>query len=254
LFGIFNDNITDGVAVADTGITQTYDDYLGALPSVSDPSAFFGMMEVSAQLLEQQGNAALTELSGLIDVLKVASDPTNAPVVDLSDGLAGVTNMFDGFSSNTFDILNSTGTAVNETYTDFVGALPSVPTVSAFIAMVESSAEILSAQGQAYVTDVAGYIAALAAGPDVSNVSAAEFDPSVLLGAVSNQFDVLSENLTENWTATQDFFDALGSNPLGAFESGFELLESLLQGTVTDLIGFTGALGADLGLVVDATF
>jgi hypothetical protein len=252
LFGIFNDNITDGVAVADAGINQTYEDYLGALPSVSDPAAFFGMVEVSAQLLEQQGSAALSELGGLADVLMAEPDTSNAPVVDLSDGLAAVTNLFDGFSSNTADIVNSTGTAVDQTYADFVGALPSVSTVSAFIGMVESSAEILSSQGQAYVTDVAGTIAALATELGQINVSAANIDPSDIQSAITNQFDTLSANLTENWTITQDAFGALGSNPLGAFESGFELLESLLQGDLTDIIGFTGALGADLGLTLES--
>jgi hypothetical protein len=39
---------------------------------------------------------------------------------------------------------------------------------------------------------------------------------------------------------------------LGAFESGFELLESLLQGDVADVNGFADALGADLVLALES--
>jgi hypothetical protein len=254
LFGIFNDNITHGVGITDAGVTQVYGDYLGALPSVSDPAAFFGMVEVSTEDLLNQFDAALTELGGLVDVLTVEPDLSNAPVVGLGDGLAAVTNLFDGFSTNTADIVKDTAAAVDQIDGEYVGALPSVSNVAALLGLMEASAELLSAQGQAYEADVAGFVTALAAELGQSNVPAAGVDPSDVQGALTNQFDTLSANLTENWTITQDAFGALGANPVGALEAGFELLESLLQGDLTDIIGFTGGLGADLGLALESAF
>jgi hypothetical protein len=259
LFDAFSTNITNNLTVIDGGVNQVYGDYLDALPSVSSTAAFMGMVEVSTELLTQQRTTSPTEIAGLIDVLAARPDLSNMPVAepDLGDELSAVTNLYEGFSSNVADIVTATDAAVVQAHGDYLDALPSVSNIAAFIGLVETSDELLSAQGQANFTDVGGFTAALATHLDLNNPSnapAAALDLSDVQGALTNQFEVLSANLNDNWTITEDAFGELGANPAMSLEASYELLESLFQGDLADTIGFTGVLATDLGLVLGAAF
>jgi hypothetical protein len=260
LFGDYSANITDIVRVTDSGINSVYGDYLGALPSVSNTAAFLGLVEVSGEDLTNERTSLVTDFRGLTDVFAARHDlVSSVPVAepDLGDGLGSVTNLYEGFSTNIADILRVTDAGVNQAHGDYLDALSSGSNAAAFIGQVEVSLELLTAQGQANPADILGLFAALGAHLDLSNLSsvaAAELDLSAVQGALTDQFEVLSANLTENLTITQDAFAALGADPAKALEASFELLEALFQADFSDIVGFPGVLGTDLGLVLGAGF
>jgi hypothetical protein len=261
-FTAFSNNLTANLGVsagADSGIFQTY---LTALPTVGNTAALNGLDEVSGQINDQLANTNANDVSALVDVqnavnaaagipggagtggaseadilavLQNATDPnvTGALFGGVNGQLSGVADALA--SSSSTDVLGDdvTGAEVSNVFQD------------AGITIAPSS--LTQADGIAALLNDAAPVAG-GGGPAFAD----------LLGAQTDQFTALSNNLTDNLNAAglgdigifQSYLTALpdvGNTAAlnGLDEVSGQINDQLANSNAIDVNGFDDLLGQD---------
>jgi hypothetical protein len=269
-FGVYSDNITDNLAASTAADSAIYDNYLTALPGVSNTAAANGLDEVSGQLNDQLANANTADLNGFNAVMSADLNDIygNSAVPDsaVDDVLDAQTNQFAVFSDNITSNLQVSGAADNAVFTEYLGALPNVGNAAALDGLQEVSGQLNDQLANTNANDVSGLQDVLDADNNVANAAPTPTDPAVsdVLAAQTDQFAAYSHNLTGNLlqvgggdvgiygnylTALPDVGNAAALD--GLQEVSGQLNDQLANSNATDLGGFDSALDADFTNLAD---